>query len=119
MGFLLYLTAIKLPVMNAKEFILNLPQKVSPTAIEGMNTNFHFDLRGDDGGQYTVMVNNGQLSVNEGFNGDPNCKITAKTEDLTGIINGSLNPMMAVLTGKIKISNQSELIKYAKIFGLM
>jgi len=27
--------------------------------------------------------------------------------------------MLAVLTGKVKISNQGEMMKYAKIFGLM
>ena len=105
--------------MNAKDFILNLPNKVNPTAIEGMTTNFHFDLRGDSGGQFTVMVDDGKLSVAEGLEGEAKRKVAASVADLTGIINGSLNPMMAVLTGKIKISNQGELIKYAKIFGLM
>lgn len=105
--------------MNAKDFILNLPSKVNRTAIEGMDTNFHFVLKGDQGGEYTVKVDDGYLSVAEGLKGDPKCKVTANADDLTAIINGSLNPMMAVLTGKLKISNQGELIKYAKIFGLM
>ena len=105
--------------MNAKEFILDLPNKVSPSAIEGLTTNFHFDLSGDGGGQFTVKVDDGQLSVAEGFEGDPKCKVAAGVSDLTGVIKGTVNPMMAVLTGKIKISNQGELMKYAKIFGLM
>ena len=30
-----------------------------------------------------------------------------------------VNPMMAMMTGKLKISNPGEMMKYAKVFGLM
>ena len=105
--------------MATRDILYSLPQKVSPSAIEGLETNFHFDIDGDEGGQFTVQVNDGKVTVNDGFVGDPKCVVRASDKNFTDLIKGELNPMMAVLTGKVKISNQGEMLKYAKIFGLM
>ncbi len=105
--------------MTAKEFITSLPEKVNPAVLEGVQTNFHFDVEGEGGGQFSVIVEGGKVEVKEGFEGEAKCKVSAKSENLMGVVKGDINPMMAVLTGKIKISNQGEMLKYAKIFGLM
>lgn len=105
--------------MTAREFIFSLPEKVNPAAIEGHNSILHFDLPGTGGGEFTVLIHDSKVEVKEGFEGEPKCKITAKEDDLLAILNGSLNPMMAFFTGKIKVTNQGELLKYAKILGLM
>ncbi len=105
--------------MNSRDFIYKLPSKISPEAIEGHSTTFHFDLEGDAGGQYTVAVVNNQVIVTDGLSGEPTCVVRATEENFMKLIQGDLNPMMAVLTGKVKISNQGEMLRYAKIFGLM
>lgn len=105
--------------MTSRDFIYRLPSKISPQAIEGHDTTFHFDLDGENGGQFTVKVLNGKVDVTDGLSGEPTCVIRASDENFMKLINGDLNPMMAVLTGKVKISNQGEMLKYAKIFGLM
>ena len=105
--------------MTSRDFLYRLPSKVSPDAIEGHDTIFHFDLEGDQGGQYTVKVEGGKVIVSDGLSGEPSCVIRAQEENFAKLIHGDLNPMMAVLTGKIKISNQGEMLRYAKIFGLM
>jgi putative sterol carrier protein len=105
--------------MTAREILEALPGKVAPEAIEGLETNFHFDLEGDGGGELTVSVAEGKVTVEEGLSGDPKCTVRAKAENFVKLAKGDLNPMMAILMGKVKISNQGEMIKYAKIFGLM
>lgn len=105
--------------MTALEFLNNLPSKVQKQAVEGMETTFHFDLSGDGGGQVTLALKDGELAVNQGFAGDASCIISSKADDFLKVVTGELNPMMAVLTGKLKISNQGEMLKYAKAFGLM
>jgi putative sterol carrier protein len=105
--------------MTAKEFLMGLPKKVSPEAIEGHNTTFQFDLSGEDGGQYTLAIKDGKANVVEGLEGDPNCVVRAKGTDLMDIVEGRQNPMMAFMMGKIKVTNQGEMLKYAKILGLM
>lgn len=105
--------------MNAAEFLKSLPAKVKPELLEGIDTIFHFDLEGDGGGQFTVYVKDSKVTVDQGLVDEPKCVVKANTETLMSIVEGKTNPMMAVMTGKIKISNPGEMIKYAKIFGLM
>ena len=105
--------------MTTKELLYGLPAKVSPSALEGLATVFHFDIEGGSGGQYTISVEDGKMKVEDGLVGEPKCVVRASDQNFINLVTGELNPMMAVLTGKVKISNQGEMIKYAKIFGLM
>jgi putative sterol carrier protein len=71
-----------------------------------------------DDGQYTVKVEDGKMTIEEGLIGDPKCVVTASAATLGKVISGNMNPMMAVMSGKLKISNLTEMMTYAKIFGL-
>lgn len=102
---------------DPKEFLFNLPAKVSPEAVEGLSTLFHFDISGS--GQYTVSLKDGKFDVSEGLTGAPSCVVSTSAELFAKLISRDLNPMMAMMTGKLKISNPGEILKFAKIFGLM
>ncbi len=104
---------------SPREFILALPGNVPVEYLEGVDLNFHFDIEGEGGGQFSVKVSENKLCVYEYFEGQPTCVVTAKEKNFMGLLRGDLNPMMAVFTGKVKISNPGEVMKYAKIFGLM
>ena len=104
-------------MIDVKEFLFALPSKVPPEAVEGLSTLFHFDI--GDAGSYTIKLDDGKMDVSEGLNGDPACKVTASAETLSKLLSKDLNPMMAMMTGKLKISNPGEMLKYAKMFGLM
>jgi putative sterol carrier protein len=104
--------------MTAQEFLESLPAKVNPDALNGVETTFHFNL--DGGGlQKTVDVKDGKIHLSDGLNGDPKCVVSAKSETLMKLVKGEENPMMAVMMGKVKISNTGEMLKYAKLFGIM
>ena len=45
--------------MTAADFLKDLPSKVKPELLEGIDTIFHFDLTGEGGGQFTVYVKDG------------------------------------------------------------
>ena len=105
--------------MNARDFIFKLPEKVRKEAVEGMETIFHFELSGDDGGEYTLSLKDGVLTANEGLVGDPRCVVKSSGDNFMKVVTGDLNPLMAILTCKLKVSNQGEMVRYAKIFGLM
>lgn len=105
--------------MNAKEFLMSLPDKVNKSAIEGHDTLFHFLLSGDEDHEVSLTIKDGELKAEEGLHGKPKCVVKSSAENLMKLLNKDLNPMMAILTGKLKISNQSEMLKYAKILGLM
>lgn len=105
--------------MTIKEYIYALPQNISVEMLKGIDTLFHFDVQGEGGGQFTIRAVNQQLDIQEGLLGEPNCVVSGKARHMQAILKGQLNPMMAVLTGKIKISDNAEVMKVAKILGLM
>jgi putative sterol carrier protein len=104
---------------SLKEFFEKLPEKVSPESIENVETIFHFNFSDDGSNAKTVRIEKGVCVVEEGLNDDPECVISGKSESFLKVLNGELNPMMALMSGKVKVSNSGAMIKYAKIFGVM
>lgn len=105
--------------MTAREFILQLPTRFNPESVPGASTLFHFHISGENGGDFTVTVNDGHCAVKEGLTGDPKCVVSSEDTTLAEVVTGKSNAQMAVLMGKIKISNLGEMMKFAKPFGLM
>lgn len=104
---------------SVKEFFNKLPEKVSAEAIEGMDTIFHFNFSGEEDGAHTVKIHNQKLEIEEGLEGNAECVISGKSENFLQVLNGEMNPMMALMTGKLKVSNTGAMMKYAKIFGVL
>ncbi len=105
--------------MDAAAFLEDLKSKVHPEAIAGHDTVFHFDITGDTPAQKTIQIADGKLEVFDGLVGEAKCTVKANGETLLKLATGKENPMMAFMMGKIKISNPGEMMKYAKIFGMM
>ena len=105
--------------MTVKEFLLALPEKVDPDVIDGLSTVFHFAISGDEGGDVTLKIENNEVSAVEGLVGEPKCVVESEGRALKSILKGETNPMMALIMGKLKVSNKTEMLKYAKVFGLM
>ncbi|MCD8538786.1 MAG: SCP2 sterol-binding domain-containing protein [Leadbetterella sp.] len=103
-------------MMTLEEYFGSLTQKVKPEDLEGIDTQINFDLKGKN---MFVTVKDGKIGVEEGAAADAEVNITVKEEDLLSIIQGNTNPMMAMMMGKLKISNPGAMLKYAKILGLM
>ena len=104
--------------MNAVEFLMDLPDSVNKAALEGHDTRFHFIMK-DTEKAVTLSIKDGELHAEEGLHGEAKCVVKSSETNLMKLVNKDLNPMMAILSGKLKISNQGEMIKYAKILGLM
>lgn len=105
--------------MTAAEFIKNIPNRVNKDAIADDNARFHFDMDGEGGGQYTLVIDNGDVRVEEGLQGSADCKVSGKAKTLAAIAQGKENPMTAFMFGKVKTSNTGMLMKYAGKLGLM
>ena len=103
---------------TAAEYIRHRIDKTPPEALEGMETNFYFDLSGEGGGQFSVVVQDGKAEVHEGKHGEPKCELKLDAQDFIKLLRGEMNPVMAVMTGKVKVSNTGELLKNAKLLGM-
>ncbi len=102
--------------MTLNDYFDSLLQKVKPEELEGIDTKINFDLKGKN---VFLTVKDKQIQVSDGVADDAEVSITAKEDDLLSIINGDSNPMMAMMMGKLKISNPGAMMKYAKLLGLM
>ncbi len=103
--------------MTVKEFLNNLPNRVEPEALTGKESLFHFEIAGDEGGEYTVKIANNKIEVSDGLIGEAKCTVRAKAKNFLKVINGETKAMTAVMMGKVKISNLSEMMEFAKYLG--
>jgi putative sterol carrier protein len=104
---------------TAKEIILSIPSRVPADKIGNAETCFHLSISGEGGGHFTVSAKDGKVEAVEGFEGEAKCTMSCTAVLFHELLAGKANPMMAVFTGKLKISNKSEVMKYAQLFGIM
>jgi len=87
----------------AKEFFDQLESHVDPGEIAGINHSYLFVVEG--AGRWLVELRDGSVTVTEGLDGDDaDATITASKEVFERLVAGTQNPMMAYLTGKLKVS---------------
>lgn len=102
---------------TAKEILLSLPQRFKTDKAEGVDTVFHFNVSGDNGGTFTVTIKDKTCQVSEGLQGEAKCVVTTQDSVYEDVELGRTNPQMAVMMGKIKISNLGEMMKFAGYFN--
>lgn len=101
---------------TAREIVLSLPQRFRPEKAGKFQTMAHFDISGPQGGQFTVIIENGKCRVKEGLLGEPCCVLKASDKTYTRVELGKLNAQTAVMTGKLKVSNLAEMMRFIKLF---
>ncbi|MFN8281983.1 MAG: SCP2 sterol-binding domain-containing protein [Chitinophagales bacterium] len=102
--------------MTAKEIVLGLPARLKADEAAGQTGVFHFVLDGETGGEFTVSVAEGVCTVTEGLSGEPDCVISAAASDFEDAEEGRVNRQMAVMMGKIKITNLGAMLKFIGMF---
>lgn len=70
---------------------------------------YQFVVTGEGGGDFYAAFQDGQVSLGEGMHANPGVTIEASLETVKGLMNKSVNPMMAVMTGKVKIKGDMSL----------
>jgi putative sterol carrier protein len=97
--------------------INSLPAMVEPEKIAGVKARILFSLSGEGGGDWGVVLDDGKVSVSQGNMAQPQLTVKASTENADKMLNGKLDPMMAFMTGKVKISGDMAL--GMKLIGLL
>ena len=88
--------------MRAKQFFEELPGKVDPGRIAGIEHEYVFDVTGE--GVWLVEIHGGKLTVTDSPDGDGNVKFTLSGDTFDRITERKQNPMIAYMTGKVKVS---------------
>jgi putative sterol carrier protein len=89
--------------MRARQFFeQELPTKVDPERIAGITGSYVFDVTGE--GTWLVELADGKLTVTESPDTDGDVKFTLSGDTFDRITDRKQNPMVAYMTGKVKVS---------------
>lgn len=105
--------------MIARRFLEDLQQRMPAESLAESGGKITFDLSGDGGGQYTLVIHETGLLIEDGVHEDADCGLVASVDTFMRVVRREENVLMAMMTGKLKVSNQMAMIRYAQILGLM
>jgi putative sterol carrier protein len=89
--------------VSAREFFETLPGRPDPERLRGVHHTYYFDVAGE--GRWLVTVDDGAVTVEESP-GSPNADVSfaLSGETFERLVAKKQNPMIAYMTGKLKIS---------------
>lgn len=103
---------------SVQEFFGGLESKIDTKKTAGMNCTYQFSIAGDGGGEWYVVLSDGQPAVHEGTAENPNITLNADAGNWLDIVNGKTSGQMAFLTGKLKVKGDMSLaMKLQSLMG--
>ncbi|MFN0203974.1 MAG: SCP2 sterol-binding domain-containing protein [Bacteroidia bacterium] len=104
--------------ITAKEIVWSLPHRIKKekAIAEDYNATVHLSLTGEEGGNFTVSVANGECSVAEGLNGEAVCLVNTSDSVYADLEWGRTNPQVAVMFGKVRATNIMALVTFVGMF---
>lgn len=103
------------------EVLASYPARFNADKARSLDDTVHMNLTGDDGRHVILHVREGVLTVTDHAEAppeDPSLTLTASADDWVAVENGQLNPMTAMMTGKVKMKgNPAFAMKFMGLFG--
>jgi putative sterol carrier protein len=89
--------------MTAREFFETLPGRPDPEGLRGIHNTYFFDIAGE--GRWLVTVDDGAVTVDENPPSEAaDVSFALSGETFEKLATKQQNPMIAYMTGKLKIS---------------
>ncbi len=96
-----------------------MPDRFDAAKAGDMNASITFDLSGEGGGQWSVIIADGGCQVEEGAMESPSATVRMAAGDYADMVSGKLNPMMAFMSGKVKVEGDlNSVMKVQSVFGM-
>lgn len=89
---------------SCKESFDMMPSRFKKEAAKGLNCVYQFDLAGDGGGKWHVLINEEKCEVKEGPHASPNITISMAAQDYLDMVSGKANGQMLFMSGRLRIS---------------
>lgn len=101
---------------EVEAILRTLPQRLRRDRVEGYRGTFHFIITTAAKPHWTIDIENGDCTVQEGLHGTPTCAITMDEDTFLKIETGRQKPIMAFAKGRIKITNVGQMRRYDRAF---
>lgn len=103
---------------SMQEVIASYPARFNPEKARGVDDKVLMNLTGDGGGQWVLHVHDDTVDITEGTIDDPTLTVDAPADVWLAVENGQTNPMMALMTGKVKLRGSVPFAtKFMGMFG--
>ncbi|PWA13041.1 sterol-binding protein [Pueribacillus theae] len=91
------------PSSKAVFQMIDAALKMDPSKSEGSEGVYQFNLTGDDGGTYQMIIDENGGKAIEGTEKEPDCTLEISADDYKNMVAGTLNPTEAFMSGQLKI----------------
>mgnify|MGYP002781103732 CR=1 FL=1 len=86
------------------EAVETMKGRFNAGAASGLSAVYQVNLSGPESSSHFLEIKDGGLTTGEGTHDSPNITINMASNDFIAMTNGQLNPTMAYMSGKLKIS---------------
>ena len=95
----------------------NMPDAFNAEKAGDLDATVQFDLTGEGGGKWYVVVANGECVAMEGEEESPTATIRMEASDYAALIAGELNAMEAFMQQKIRVEGDlNTVMKFQTVF---
>lgn len=95
---------------NIPESFSGLQEAFLPDRAATVNKRLQFNFTGAEEGVWHMEIVNGTMTYGQGAIENPNATATVDSNDWLQLLRGELNPMSAVIGGKLKIKGDPMLL---------
>lgn len=100
-------------------FLSNLPLIFQRGQAKGINSIYHFNFKGEEQRAATIKISNQKLTVDDGFVGVPNLKITVNSKLWVDFLNKKVTLPYLIMTGNFRFrGNPKLLLSFEKCFPI-
>ena len=85
---------------SVADIIEQMKGKFNADAAAGMENVFQFSI--EDGDNFYIAINNGELELGQGDHDDPSVTLILSTETLVGVMTGETDGMQAFMAGQLR-----------------
>jgi putative sterol carrier protein len=95
----------------------NMPEAFNAEKAGDFEATVQFDLSGEGGGEWYVIVSGGTCTVEEGTTESPTATIRMEASDYADMVTGKLNAMTAFIQQKVRVEGDlSAVMKFQTLF---
>ena len=104
--------------ITCRDFIAGMPLAFNAEAAGDLKATFYFKVSGDEPGDYTLTIQNGDCTFSEGIPENADLTIETPSDVWTAISTGKMNGQTAFMQGKYKANgNFHLLLKMTSLFS--
>ena len=91
-------------ITDVKEVFEKMPEVFNPNVAQGLDAVFQFEITGEGGGNWSVIVKDGACQIQEGTHDSPTVTLTMSGDTWLGMVNKEVNGIQAFMSGQLKAS---------------